>query len=331
MIVRRTVVRASAHADRRPAFELFSGAPPFEGTGTGLMYRIVHEPPAPFGTSAAGLPPSVERTISRALRKDPAERWTTAGEFADALRLALADRFAGLADVEELRTLVPAATTLEKGSDVALVPPPARAERGTPLDAHPGTATGGAGEGRGRGRRRGLVALLSGGLVLLAAGLGAAFLPLAVAGEEEDAAADDATPTSTPTTSPSPTRTVALAPVATATPTPTATSTPPPTATATPALVPPAPPGGVTYTGSASGGTLTWADAASNETGYRVYFTYTDINTNVATVTPEKDLPANATTTEVPTKFLIGTTCCSDWGVAAFNGAGESGIVWSRD
>lgn len=311
------------------AFELFSGMPPFEGAGTGLMYRIVHEPPAPL-TDVAQLPAAVESAIGRALNKDPAARWPSAGEFADALRLALADPFLGLETDSGLATLVPVAPPTGQVVLVPDAPPPAEPPPATAAPEGPDGRPGSGGRGRGRRRRR-LVAIGLGGGALLAGLLGAALflLPGDDGGERASAADTTATPTATRTPTPSPSSSpTATVPPATATPTPSAT----PTATATPA--PPSPPSDVTLTPSGSGdggGTLTWTDNASNETGYRVYFTATNINDNVASVTPEKDLPANTTTTAVPAKILVAIYCCTDWGVAAFNAAGESAIAWSKD
>jgi serine/threonine-protein kinase len=48
------------------AFEMLSGAPPFHGTGTGLMYKIVHEPPPAVSTIAPDIP---------AARGTPSQRW----------------------------------------------------------------------------------------------------------------------------------------------------------------------------------------------------------------------------------------------------------------
>jgi serine/threonine-protein kinase len=72
------------------AYEMMAGRPPFEGDGTALMYKIVHdEPPAPNSFNP-WLPVSVAEVIQKALSKNPGDRWASSGEFARQLKDALA-------------------------------------------------------------------------------------------------------------------------------------------------------------------------------------------------------------------------------------------------
>jgi len=68
-------------------FEMLTGRLPFEGDNDlAIALRHASEPaPAPSEV-AAGVPPALDAIVGRALRKDPAERFATAREFADALR-----------------------------------------------------------------------------------------------------------------------------------------------------------------------------------------------------------------------------------------------------
>ena len=70
-------------------FEMLTGRLPFEGDNDlAIALRHANEPaPAPSDV-AAGVPPALDAIVGRALRKDPAERFATAREFADALRAA---------------------------------------------------------------------------------------------------------------------------------------------------------------------------------------------------------------------------------------------------
>jgi hypothetical protein len=71
------------------AFELLAGRPPFEGAGTALMYKIVHEAP-PDVTDFNRLVPGVLIPIlHRAMAKDPDARWESAGKFASAIEATL--------------------------------------------------------------------------------------------------------------------------------------------------------------------------------------------------------------------------------------------------
>ncbi len=81
-------------------FEMLTGRLPFEGDNDlAIALRHASEPaPAPSDV-AAGVPPALDAIVGRALCKDPAERFATAREFADALRaveLGPDDRGVGL-------------------------------------------------------------------------------------------------------------------------------------------------------------------------------------------------------------------------------------------
>jgi predicted Ser/Thr protein kinase len=68
-------------------FQLLAGQLPFRADSmTGLMYKIANAPHPPLKTIRPDLPPCVSAIVDRALKKDPAERYPTAGEMARALR-----------------------------------------------------------------------------------------------------------------------------------------------------------------------------------------------------------------------------------------------------
>ncbi len=72
------------------AFELLSGAPPFErDTGMAMMYAHMHATPAPLTSRRPELPPAVDQVFARALAKAPVDRYGSCREFAEALRAAL--------------------------------------------------------------------------------------------------------------------------------------------------------------------------------------------------------------------------------------------------
>lgn len=67
-------------------YEMLAGVPPFAGPGTRpVAYRHLADPVAPLRDTRPTVPPSVERAVLRALAKDPASRFATAAELADAL------------------------------------------------------------------------------------------------------------------------------------------------------------------------------------------------------------------------------------------------------
>lgn len=72
-------------------YELLAGVKPFAGpTIHSILFKIVSEPPPELGTLVPGLPPAVGEVVARALRKDPAERYQTALDMAQALGAARA-------------------------------------------------------------------------------------------------------------------------------------------------------------------------------------------------------------------------------------------------
>ena len=70
------------------AYEMLTGQPPFQGrTITQVIYKVMHEaPPTPRQWNAA-LPARYDGVFARALAKDPAARFPTAGELVAALDL----------------------------------------------------------------------------------------------------------------------------------------------------------------------------------------------------------------------------------------------------
>jgi dienelactone hydrolase len=68
-------------------YELAAGRRPFEGaTVAHISSAILRDTPAPLSSLRTGLPGELERIVSRCLEKDPAARFQSAREVADALR-----------------------------------------------------------------------------------------------------------------------------------------------------------------------------------------------------------------------------------------------------
>ncbi len=67
-------------------YECLTGEPPFSAKSlTGVLIRIVNHDPAPIDAEKRGLPREVQEVVVRALAKDPAQRYATADELAQAL------------------------------------------------------------------------------------------------------------------------------------------------------------------------------------------------------------------------------------------------------
>ncbi len=100
-------------------YEMFAGRPPFEGNTQRILYAQTYEQPPPLRDVEQG----VWEAVRRALEKDPAQRYPTAGELATALAQALP------AAVPRQRTLTgDTATALWQptltGDEVLPAPPP---------------------------------------------------------------------------------------------------------------------------------------------------------------------------------------------------------------
>ena len=68
-------------------YEMLAGTTPFNGDNlSAIMYKILHEEPAPPSTINRRVPPEFDRIVSRALAKRPEDRYQTGREFARDLR-----------------------------------------------------------------------------------------------------------------------------------------------------------------------------------------------------------------------------------------------------
>ena len=68
------------------AYEMLTGRAPFQAKSTAtLLYKIVNDPPPPLRAARPDLPAQAERTLERALAKNPGDRFGTCAEFLAAL------------------------------------------------------------------------------------------------------------------------------------------------------------------------------------------------------------------------------------------------------
>ncbi len=67
-------------------YEMLAGEPPFAGSGArATLVRHAVETPVPIGTRRPNVPGAVERALTRALAKEPKDRFASMTDFADAL------------------------------------------------------------------------------------------------------------------------------------------------------------------------------------------------------------------------------------------------------
>ncbi len=69
-------------------FEMLAGEPPFTGTAESVVRQHLIADPPPITSRRPAVPPQVAAAIMRALSKVPADRFSPAGQFADALRVS---------------------------------------------------------------------------------------------------------------------------------------------------------------------------------------------------------------------------------------------------
>lgn len=66
-------------------YEWLTGVPPFSGDITAVIYQHLSTPPPPLREKVPSIPPEVEDVVLKALIKDPAQRFKSIQDFADAL------------------------------------------------------------------------------------------------------------------------------------------------------------------------------------------------------------------------------------------------------
>jgi DNA-binding beta-propeller fold protein YncE len=148
--------RADEYALGCSAFELLCGTPPFQRDGgLAVLWAKVSEPPPLLSFRRGDLPDAIDGVMSRALARDPADRFENCGEFAAALRAACG---LGPAASGPLRTIPPVTTDAARpavpaaGPRAAGEPLSKRAEpAGPPAEASADGGAGGAGGGSAAG------------------------------------------------------------------------------------------------------------------------------------------------------------------------------------
>lgn len=126
-------------------YEMLAGRLPFQGNNqASLLYQHLHDPPPPLHQWNPQIPPDIEAAVLKAMAKDPAQRFLSAGAFFQAMQEA-ARRALPTAPVRQAPPPVPAAAP---ANAVVAAPTPRRidwpalarevARRIPPLPAIPG-------------------------------------------------------------------------------------------------------------------------------------------------------------------------------------------------
>ena len=83
---RKLTPRSDIFALGAVTYEMLAGDPPFSGTSAqAVVARMLAESPPPLRTPRPSVPPAIEAAVMKALERVPADRFTTAADFASAL------------------------------------------------------------------------------------------------------------------------------------------------------------------------------------------------------------------------------------------------------
>jgi serine/threonine protein kinase len=166
--------RADLYALGCVLYEGLTGSPPFSGDIHSMITAHLTKPPPPASGARADLPPAVDAVITKAMAKDPADRYQTGRELAEATSRAL--RSSGLPPPVVAPPPPPPTETVSVPAPPAAAPPPPTTPVPGPLPT-PGPAPTPAPSGDGRSKVPLLIAgaallvvLVVGGLLLLGGG-----------------------------------------------------------------------------------------------------------------------------------------------------------------
>ncbi|MFB3922512.1 MAG: protein kinase [Terriglobia bacterium] len=110
-------------------YEMITGEMAFPGQNvTTVMYKIVHETPTPVAALQPGLDPGIEAVISKALAKNPDQRFQTCAEFAAGVQNYINQSGSALRATIPAYTppLAPPSPMASRTPSVAIPPPPVR-------------------------------------------------------------------------------------------------------------------------------------------------------------------------------------------------------------
>jgi eukaryotic-like serine/threonine-protein kinase len=123
-------------------YQFLTGEKPFTGTVTTIMHKVLKEEPLPPSMLNVTLPPAWDTVVKKAMAKNPAERFQTAAEFAEAIKGAAANQGADQTVINpgaaaSDATVVSASAPAAAAPGLAAALAPAAASAQTPAPARP--------------------------------------------------------------------------------------------------------------------------------------------------------------------------------------------------
>jgi beta-lactam-binding protein with PASTA domain len=114
-------------------YEMLAGKLPFEGdSAVAVALKHLSEPPPPISQFRPDVNPALESVVMAALAKDPAHRWQSAEDFAEALQAAGAQLEYGAVAPQDTAAFAPVVAGLPPGEPPAALPPDSGRERRWP-------------------------------------------------------------------------------------------------------------------------------------------------------------------------------------------------------
>jgi beta-lactam-binding protein with PASTA domain len=110
-------------------YEMLAGRLPFEGdSAVSVALKHLSEPPPPISQFRPDVSPALESVVMAALAKDPAHRWQSADDFAEALQAAGTQLEQGVT-AQDTAAFTPVPVPVTEAPPPVLPPPPAEPER----------------------------------------------------------------------------------------------------------------------------------------------------------------------------------------------------------
>jgi len=110
-------------------YEMLAGRLPFEGdSAVSVALKHLSEPPPPISQFRPDVSPALESVVMAALAKDPAHRWQSADDFAEALQAAGTQLEQGVT-AQDTAAFAPVPVPVTEAPPPVLAPPPGEPER----------------------------------------------------------------------------------------------------------------------------------------------------------------------------------------------------------